>query len=155
MTPRVGVDDLLAAARRGLRRCEPREASEAQGRGALLVDIRSESQRARDGLVPGALFIARNVLEWRLDPASPHRHPAMDGHDGEVIVMCDEGYQSSLAAANLAQILGPERVSDLAGGFQAWRTERLPVEPWPGTSGGDHGPDAGAARHGRGDRGAD
>ena len=137
MTPRIGVDDLLAAARRGLRRREPSEASEAQARGALLVDIRSESQRAHDGLVPGALFIARNVLEWRLDPASPHRHPAIEAHRGEVIVMCDEGYQSSLAAANLAPMLGPERVSDLAGGFQAWRAAGLPVEPWPGARGGD------------------
>jgi rhodanese-related sulfurtransferase len=132
VTARRSVDDLLAAARRGLRRREPLEAATALADGALLVDIRSESERAHDGLVPGALFIARNVLEWRLDPASPHRHPAIDGHRGELIVMCDEGYQSSLAAANLAQMLGPERVSDLAGGFQAWRAQGLPVDPSPG-----------------------
>jgi rhodanese-related sulfurtransferase len=129
VTGRRTVDELLAAARSGLRRHEPREAREELAHGALLVDIRSESQRARDGLVPGALFIPRNVLEWRLDPASPHRHRAIASHRGEVIVMCDEGYQSSLAAATLGQLLGPQRVSDLAGGFQAWRAAGLPVQP--------------------------
>jgi rhodanese-related sulfurtransferase len=125
----ASVDQLLAAARAELERLTPAEAHAAMRDGAVLVDIRGESQRARDGLVPGALFIPRNVLEWRLDPASPHRHRAIASHRGEVIVMCDEGYQSSLAAATLGQLLGPQRVSDLAGGFQAWRAAGLPVQP--------------------------
>ena len=95
--------------------------------GAVLVDIRSDSQRARDGAVPGAVPIARNVLEWRCDPASPYRDERVSDPEQRLIVMCDEGYQSSLAAAAL-QELGHERATDLAGGFQAWRAAGLPVE---------------------------
>src|SRR5436305_11701381 len=95
--------------------------------GALLVDIRSELQRAADGVVPGAVFFPRNVLEWRLDPASGHSDPRVPGRDAVVILMCNEGYQSSLAAATLKD-LGFARATDLAGGFQAWRAAGLPVE---------------------------
>ena len=98
--------------------------------GAVLVDIRSEAQRARDGVVPGSLFIARNVLEWRADPASSWRDPRVADPSREIVVMCNEGYQSSLAAANL-QELGLERATDLVGGFQAWRAAGLPVQPRP------------------------
>jgi rhodanese-related sulfurtransferase len=94
---------------------------------ALLIDIRSETQRARDGLVPGALVVPRNVLEWRCDPASPHRDPRIDGRAQTLIVICDEGYQSSLAAATL-QELGLTRTTDVIGGFRAWRDAGLPVE---------------------------
>jgi rhodanese-related sulfurtransferase len=118
----------LAEARAGLRRAEPRDALAAMGKGALLVDIRSEVQREADGVVPGALFFPRNVLEWRLDPASGHADPRVSGPEAEVIVMCNEGYQSSLAAASL-QELGFARATDLVGGFQAWRAAGLPVEP--------------------------
>ncbi|MEA2252228.1 MAG: hypothetical protein QOG70_2470 [Solirubrobacteraceae bacterium] len=96
--------------------------------GALLIDIRSESQRARDGVVPDSLFVARNVLEWRCDPTSEHRDPRIDGRRRRLIVMCDEGYQSSLAAAALHE-LGLKRATDLVGGFQAWRAAGLPVQP--------------------------
>jgi rhodanese-related sulfurtransferase len=96
--------------------------------GAVLVDIRSESQRERDGVVPGSVYIARNVLEWRADPASSWRDPRVSDPSREVIVMCNEGYQSSLAAANLKE-LGFEHATDLDGGFQAWREAGLPVEP--------------------------
>ena len=105
----------------------PEEARAAIGSGALLVDIRSEVQREADGVVPGALFFPRNVLEWRLDPASGHADPRVPGLHAEVIVMCNEGYQSSLAAATL-QELGFARATDLDGGFQAWRAAGLPVE---------------------------
>ena len=88
--------------------------------GATLIDIRSDAQRAADGSVPGALYLSRNVLEWRLDPDSGHRHADAPGLDGHVIIMCNEGYQSSLAAATL-QDLGFARATDLDGGFQAWR----------------------------------
>ena len=124
----MGVDDLLARARARLRRLEPAEAREAVGSGAVLVDIRAESQRERDGVVPGALYIPRNVLEWRCDPQSDWREPLVSDPDQTVIVMCDAGYQSSLAAANL-QELGLAHATDLAGGFQAWREAGLPVEP--------------------------
>jgi rhodanese-related sulfurtransferase len=96
--------------------------------GAVLVDIRSDSQRARDGVVPGSVYIARNVLEWRADPTSDWREPRVADPGREVIVMCNAGYQSSLAAATLKE-LGLERATDLVGGFQAWRAAGLPVQP--------------------------
>jgi rhodanese-related sulfurtransferase len=126
--PRTTIDDLLAEARRGLTRLEPEAAVEAIRSGASLIDIRSDVQIGRDGGVPGALRIRRNVLEWRLDPDSGHRHPQAPGLDDQVIVMCDEGYASSLAAATL-QRLGFVKATDLAGGFQAWRGAGLPVRP--------------------------
>jgi rhodanese-related sulfurtransferase len=121
------VDDLLARARAGLRRLLPHEAMEASGRGAVLVDMRAESQRERDGLIPGAVVIERNVLEWRCDRRSPWREPRVCESDGPLILVCDEGYQSSLAAATL-QELGRPDATDLVGGFQAWRAQGLPVE---------------------------
>jgi rhodanese-related sulfurtransferase len=125
----MSVEALLAAARSRLERVAPEEAAAAmRDDKALLVDIRSESQRAADGLVPGAAFVARNVLEWRLDPESPWADPELARTDRRVIVMCNQGYQSSLVAATL-QELGHADATDLAGGFQAWRGAGLPVEP--------------------------
>jgi rhodanese-related sulfurtransferase len=100
--------------------------------GAALIDIRGDSQIARDGTIPGALVIARNVLEWRLDPGSQHRHSQAPGLGDRVILLCDEGYQSSLAAATL-QELGFACATDVDGGFQAWREAGLPVS-LPGRS---------------------
>ena len=94
--------------------------------GALLIDIRAEAQRAADGEVPGAVFVHRNVLEWRLDPASPDRNPDLAKPEARIVVMCDAGYASSLAAATL-QELGLPHATDLTGGFQAWRDAGLPV----------------------------
>lgn len=125
---RATIDDLLEAARARLDRLDPQDAAEAVERGALLVDIRSEVQRGRDGVVPGATCHPRNVLEWRLDPESGHADPDVGGLDRQVVLMCDGGYQSSLAAATL-QDLGFEHATDLAGGFQAWREAGLPVTP--------------------------
>jgi rhodanese-related sulfurtransferase len=119
------ADQLLAEARDGLKRLSPAEAFAASEAGARLVDIRSDSQLARDGEIPGATFVARNVLEWRLDPASPHRDRGLARRDRELILICDEGYQSSLAAANLRR-LGLE-ATDVIGGFQAWRAAGLPL----------------------------
>ena len=124
---RTTVDDLLAQAREGLERLDPAATAGAREDGAVLIDIRSDSQIARDGTIPGALVIARNVLEWRLDPASGHRHPEAPGPEDHVILFCDAGYASSLAAATLQQ-LGFRRATDLDGGFQAWRAAGLPVE---------------------------
>ena len=124
---RTTIDQLLATARHALERLGPLAAFGAVRAGATLVDIRSDSQIAADGVVPGALVIARNVLEWRLDPDSDYRHPGAPGLEDEVILMCNEGYASSLAAVTLQQ-LGFARATDLAGGFQAWRSAGLPVE---------------------------
>ena len=121
------VDELLAQARAKLPdRPSPAEALRAQARGALLVDIRGDDQRREDGLIPGAVALPRNSLEWRCDPASQWRHPAITGPDLRVILICDQGYQSSLAAATLQQ-LGLIHATDLDGGFTAWTAAGLPV----------------------------
>jgi rhodanese-related sulfurtransferase len=119
------VDGLLSQARSVLVRLSPRAAYEAWVGGAELVDIRPAAQRASEGEVPGALLVERNVLEWRFDPASPARLPEATGHDVRVIVLCSEGYTSSLAAAALQQ-LGLRRATDVVGGFHAWRAAGLP-----------------------------
>jgi rhodanese-related sulfurtransferase len=124
---RTTIAELLAAARARLTRLDPLAAAAAMDRGALLVDIRSEAQRAQDGVVPGAHWHPRNVLEWRLDPTSEAADPLLADPAAEVILMCDSGYASSLAAATL-QDLGFARATDLDGGFQAWRAAGLPVE---------------------------
>jgi rhodanese-related sulfurtransferase len=120
----VTVDELLARARSRLERLEPHAAEAAMASGALLVDIRVESQRAADGVVPDAVYIPRNVLEWRCDPES-ESHDERVPSGRQVILMCDEGYQSSLAAATLRDL----RIdaTDLVGGFRAWRAAGLPV----------------------------
>lgn len=122
------ADELLAAARSGLDRVGPEAARAAMEQdGAVLVDIRPDPQRTEDGSVPGAVVIARNVLEWRCDPTSEFRDERVSDPDRCLIVMCNEGYQSSLVAATLQQ-LGHSRATDLDGGFQAWRAAGLPVE---------------------------
>jgi rhodanese-related sulfurtransferase len=123
---RLTVDDLLAEARADLDRLEPAEARTAMDEGAVLVDVRSEVHRERDGIVPGSVFFPRNVLEWRCDPASPWRDERVSDPSRRLIVMCNEGYQSSLAAANLKR-LGLDQATDLVGGFQAWLSAGLPV----------------------------
>ena len=124
----TGIDDLLVAARARLRRLDPLETFVAVERGAVLVDIRPAAQRAEHGEIPGALIIERNVLEWRLDPRSDARLSFADRYDLNVIVTCQEGYTSSLAAAAL-QDIGLSRATDLAGGFAAWRAAGLPTIP--------------------------
>lgn len=119
------IDGLLNRARNRLDRLSPAAAYIAWLGGAELVDIRPAAQRAFEGEVPGALLVERNVLEWRLDPASPARLPEATGHDVHVIVLCSEGYTSSLAAAAL-QELGLFRATDVVGGFQAWQAAGLP-----------------------------
>jgi rhodanese-related sulfurtransferase len=125
---RLTIDHLLYAARARLIRVSTASVLAAIDTGARLVDIRSDCQIARDGRIPGALVIARNTLEWRLDPASPFRHPKAPGICDHVILVCNDGYQSSLAAATL-QLLGFSRATDLDGGFVAWRAAGLPFEP--------------------------
>jgi rhodanese-related sulfurtransferase len=119
------VDALLESARARIQRLTPAEAAARQVDGALLVDTRPEAQRRHDGAIPGALVVERNVLEWRLDPTSDARVPEARA-DVEVILVCNEGYASSLAAASLLDV-GVAQASDLVGGFQAWRAAGLPV----------------------------
>jgi rhodanese-related sulfurtransferase len=123
------IEQVLAAARTRLQRLLPNEAYVATAEaGAVLVDIRPESQRAIEGSISGALVVERNVLEWRFDPASSSRLPAATDHDLQVIVFCSEGYTSSLAATAL-QDLGLWRATDLIGGFHAWLAAGLPIVP--------------------------
>jgi rhodanese-related sulfurtransferase len=120
------VDELLADARSRLTRVDPAGAAAAVERGARLVDIRPQWQRVREGEIPGALVVERNHLEWRLHPASDARLPA--AADGQRwVVVCSEGYTSSLAADALNSIGVP--ATDLVGGFQAWAAEGRPVVP--------------------------
>ncbi|MFF4224213.1 rhodanese-like domain-containing protein [Streptomyces sp. L500] len=123
------VEELLAEARAQLDRVGPAEAAAVRADGGLLVDIRYAALRERDGTVPGALVVERNELEWRLDPACEHRAARATDHGLRVVVFCDEGYASSLAAVSLRR-LGLYRATDLVGGFQAWRAAGLPVTPW-------------------------
>jgi rhodanese-related sulfurtransferase len=124
------VGEILAQARGRLKRLGPEQAYDAMRAGALLVDIRPQAQRAAEGELPGALVVERNVLEWRLDPASDARLPDAGDYRRPVIVVCSEGYASSLAAASL-QDLGLVNATDLAGGFRAWAGSGLPVTPGP------------------------
>ena len=120
------IDALLDDARKSLVRLEPAEAHRAAASGAILVDIRPVEQRERDGSIPGARVIDRNVLEWRLDPRSDFRDPSVDSQQ-RVLIVCNEGYSSSLAAATL-RLLGCD-ATDVIGGFQKWRQSGLPVAP--------------------------
>jgi rhodanese-related sulfurtransferase len=123
---RLSAAQLLEQARACLERLTPEEAGAAVLAGALLIDIRSEVQRERDGVIPRSQFISRNVLEWRCDPASPWRDQAITDVGARIILICNEGYQSSLAAATLQQ-LGLSDATDVIGGFQAWKATGLPV----------------------------
>jgi rhodanese-related sulfurtransferase len=126
------LDDLLAEARARLgTRPGPAEAARLLAEGALLVDIRPVELRRRDGEVPGAVIVDRNVLEWRLAPTSAHRLPDAGEADRTVVVVCNEGYASSLAAVALRE-LGLRGATDLDGGFQAWAAAGLPVSPGAG-----------------------
>jgi rhodanese-related sulfurtransferase len=126
MAGRRTIHDLLASARARYRRLTPAEALAAMRAGALLIDIRTDGQRQRDGEIPGALAIDRTVLEWRVDPVSGTTHPAIGGLDTPLILLCAQGYSSSLAVGALLD-LGASDVTDVIGGFEAWRAAGLPV----------------------------
>jgi rhodanese-related sulfurtransferase len=110
---------LLDRCRQALDRVEPADLEDVAAAGALVVDMRPVQQRLRDGELPGALVVDRNVLEWRLDPTSPHRLAVADDPDRRIVLVCHEGYSSTLAAHTLQQ-LGLRRATDLAGGYTAW-----------------------------------
>ena len=117
---------MLNGARARLRRLTPEQAWSAVGEGAVLVDVRPEFQRLADGEIPGAIVVERVHLEWRCDPSSEARIPEAVNHDVRWIVICDEGYSSSLAAASL-QAIGLRRATDVIDGFRAWRAAGLPI----------------------------
>jgi rhodanese-related sulfurtransferase len=120
------IDELLERVRARIDRVQPAEAARRLVAGALLVDTRPVEQRDRDGEVPGAVVVDRNVLEWRLDPASPYRIPEVTGYDLDVVVLCNQGYSSSLVADTLRS-LGLHRAVDVIGGFEAWAAAGLPI----------------------------
>ena len=130
MPESVGADGLLTRSRSGLVRLTPGEVAIRVAAGALLVDTRTESQRAEQGELPGALVIDRTVLEWRLDPLGEWRIPEATGSDIEVIVVCRQGFSSSLAADSLRR-MGLSRATDMIGGFEAWAAEGRPVDRGP------------------------
>ncbi|MCO8275027.1 rhodanese-like domain-containing protein [Actinoplanes sp. TRM 88003] len=113
-----------------MRRFDPHETRAAVAAGALLIDTRTDGQRAQQGSLPGAIVIDRTVMEWRLDPQSPHRIPEATDADRVIIVVCRQGYSSSLAAASL-RALGLRNATDLAGGFEAWVAAGLPTTTGP------------------------
>lgn len=124
------LDDLVAEAAARIDRLEPRDALAAMERGAVLVDIRSDTSRERDGIVPGSLHIPRTVLEWRLAGEDEWRTPHVAGRASQVVLLCDHGCSTVLAASTLVD-LGFTRAGDVVGGFEAWRAAGLPVAPAP------------------------
>lgn len=125
----TGIGRRLVDARRHLVRVSPRQAHAAVAAGALLIDTRTESQQRIQGLLPGALRIDRTVLEWRLDPGSDYRIPAATSYDQRVVVVCSQGYSSSLAAAELQRI-GLPNATDMVDGVEGWLAAGLPVLPY-------------------------
>lgn len=124
------IDDLVETARARIDRLTPEEARDAMERGAVILDTRTYEQRRADGVIPGATVMSRNVVEWRVDPTSGWEDPEVVARTGPVIVMCDEGFASSLAAATLVD-LGISDAVDMIGGYQAWKAAGLPTEPAP------------------------
>ena len=124
------VEQLLDEARALLpRRLSPEETLQEIGAGTMVIDIRGDEQQRQDGLIPGSVVIRRNVLEWRCDPVSPWHHPNITQHGQKIVLFCNEGYQSSLAAANLQQ-LGIKQATDMVGGFSSWKELGLPIAPY-------------------------
>lgn len=124
------IEEVLEASRAGVRRLSPEQTLTAMRSGALVIDTRTEVQRREQGELPGVLVIDRTVLEWRLDPASPHRIPEATSYDVQVVVVCRQGYSSSLAAASLRAV-GLSRATDLRGGVEAWVAAGLPLGDAP------------------------
>jgi rhodanese-related sulfurtransferase len=124
------IDDLLDTARARIHRLTPEEARAAAADGGVILDTRTYEQRRADGVIPGATVMNRNVVEWRVDPTSGWEDREVVARRGPVIVMCDEGFASSLAAATLVD-LGIEDAADMIGGYQAWKAAGLPTEPAP------------------------
>lgn len=127
--PRMTIEGLLAAARARLDRVTPEQALAETREGAVIIDIRPQEQRRRTGVVPGSLYFPRNHLEWRIDPSSEWAHPAVSDPGTRIVLMCNEGYATSLAAVTL-QDLGFAGATDMIDGFDGWRAAGLPIEPF-------------------------
>jgi rhodanese-related sulfurtransferase len=139
LTPDRGLAHLIETAARQIDRLCAAEAFARCGAdaGAVVIDIRSQDARRQLGVIPGSLHIPRTVLEWRVARESPWRNPHLGGLDQQLILLCDHGYSSILAAANLVQ-LGFDRTGDVIGGFEAWAARGLPIVPWsPGSAEAD------------------
>ena len=136
-TPQTPIELMIEEDRKLLQRLDPLEAQVALEHGGVIVDTRSHEQRVDCGVIPGSIRIHRNVLEWRVDPSSGWYDERFDAYEGPLIVMCQEGYSSSMAAATL-QRLGFTRATDLAGGFEAWAAAGLPVAPYREGESGVH-----------------
>jgi rhodanese-related sulfurtransferase len=121
------IDEVLAEAQARLRRLTPVEASAEVRHGATLVDTRDADHLTRDGRIPGAVHIPLSVLEWRVDPTSGHQSADLAGREDRLVLICREGYSSSLAAVRLHD-LGFANTTDVIGGFTAWAAAGLPVE---------------------------
>jgi rhodanese-related sulfurtransferase len=128
MAERRTIEQLLATAQARLSRLEPAEAEAARAAGAIIIDTRCADQRRERGVIPGSVHVPLSVLFWRLDPSSGYDDPRLSDPAREVILVCADGYSSSLAAVTL-QDLGFGRATDLVGGFAAWVAAGLPVEP--------------------------
>jgi rhodanese-related sulfurtransferase len=125
--PGRSIDEILEEVQASLDRVTPEAAQRLAAAGALLVDTRPAENREREGTIPGSIWVERNVLEWRLDPASAHKIAQVESYEQVVIVVCNEGYASSLAARSL-QDLGLANATDLIGGYRAWKAAGLPTE---------------------------
>jgi rhodanese-related sulfurtransferase len=128
MSERQTIEELLAQARAKLIRLEPQAALKAQAEGAILIDLRCGEDRRAGGVIPGSVPVALSVLPWRLDPSSDYRDPSLADPTRQVVLVCADGYSSSIAAATL-QGLGFARATDVMGGFNAWAAAGLPLEP--------------------------
>lgn len=126
LDPRCSLDGLVTEAAEQITRFSAPDAFSACASDGVIIDIRSQDAREHDGVVPGSLHIPRTVLEWRIAVDSPWRNPYLGGLDQRLILICDHGYSSILAAANLVQ-LGFYRSGDVTGGFEAWRDNGLPI----------------------------
>ncbi len=124
------IGEVFAQARARIVRLEPKDALAAASAGTLLIDIRSQDARERGGVIPGSLHIPRSVLEWRVDPDSAWRNPGVGGVEQPILLVCDQGYSSVLAAASLVE-LGFAGAGDVVGGFEAWAAAGLPTRPAP------------------------
>lgn len=132
MESRASIDELLASARSRIARLTPEEAAAAQAAGAVIVDTRDTADRCAEGIIPQSVWVSRNTLEWRADPTAELPHPLLSDHARDLIVVCNDGYASSLAAASLRR-LGHLTAADLLGGYRAWKQAGLPTEEVSGS----------------------
>ena len=137
LRPEVAADRMVAEVRRRIPRLTPAQAAAAVADGALFVDLRPSEYRSRDGEAPGAVPVPRHVLEWRLDPSSPDRLPQVTAHDTPIVLLCTEGYASSLAVEVCRTHLGLTAIADVIGGIVGWRAAGLPVQAPVAAGSGD------------------